>query len=553
MPGSNAIPITVGVVGHLDVVTTEKHKQQILQLFKDLIAKYPGSPVYLFSSIAEGADRFVAKIFLDLKYSEKVYLNRLELIIPTPFCTEEYKKDFNEDSAREFDDFIKKAKGSFCINCEEYTGDRPQQYLRAGKFVADSSIILLAMWDGEKGKKGGTADVVRHKIAGDDENVAESTFEYDGSVFILPCRRSGSSEEFSNSVVNTPDLTLDLILRDPAIREALEKIEEINCLPSVNEEPSFLESQLQLFKFHDKLNDSQKLLMKWYSLFDIQSMKFRAKDIVITVWLFLFGFFFITTLEIYSNLSQSDPILGAAMFFVVVATVIYWFSRLTGNHRKYLINRTLAEALRIQFYWNIAGIGRNVSDFFLRIHRKDFTWLKYLLSAIYGITYNSKPITSEIITLLTDNWIKDQSGFFRSATSRMTKQVNFYNRISNISFFLAFGLLVSIFFVGSFYKEHNFLNDLLVIIGTFLGIFALIKAYLQMKGYNQLMNQYELMNVIYARADSKIAETETYGLNEEEKNIYLKELFFVIGKEALIENGNWYQIFKEKEPEIEGI
>jgi hypothetical protein len=30
-------------------------------------------------------------------------------------------------------------------------------------------------------------------------------------------------------------------------------------------------------------------------------------------------------------------------------------------------------------------------------------------------------------------------------------------------------------------------------------------------------------------------------------------LFFVIGREALIENGSWYMIFKEKEPEIEGI
>jgi hypothetical protein len=37
------------------------------------------------------------------------------------------------------------------------------------------------------------------------------------------------------------------------------------------------------------------------------------------------------------------------------------------------------------------------------------------------------------------------------------------------------------------------------------------------------------------------------------KHSYLRELFFVIGKEALIENGSWYLIFKEKEPEIEGI
>jgi hypothetical protein len=33
----------------------------------------------------------------------------------------------------------------------------------------------------------------------------------------------------------------------------------------------------------------------------------------------------------------------------------------------------------------------------------------------------------------------------------------------------------------------------------------------------------------------------------------MKKLFFVIGKEALIENGNWYLILKEEKPEIEGI
>jgi hypothetical protein len=74
-----------------------------------------------------------------------------------------------------------------------------------------------------------------------------------------------------------------------------------------------------------------------------------------------------------------------------------------------------------------------------------------------------------------------------------------------------------------------------------------------MKGYEQLMNQYELMSVIYDRAGSKIAETRGYDLNEEQRKAYLKELFFVIGKEALIENGSWYMIFKEKEPELEGI
>jgi hypothetical protein len=553
MPRKNAIPITVGVVGHLDVVTREEHKQQISQLFSDLAEKYPNSPLYLFSSVADGADRFVARIFLDLKYSGKDYNSRFELIIPGPFKKEEYRKDFNEESAREFDEFVSKAKSYLCVSGDEPHDDRPLQYLRAGKFVADSSIILLALWDGEKGKKGGTSDIVRHKIAGDDENVDESTFEYDGSVFIVPCRRLGSADSSVTSEKNSPPLSIDVVLKDAAIKETIEKIESINSLPDLSESDDFNHSRQGLFSEINKLNEPQRMIMNWYSLFDILSMKFRERDIYINILLFVFGFFFLIALEIYSNLSQTSITLGISMLFIVAATIIYWYSRITSNHRKYLINRTLAEALRIQFYWNLAGIDKNVSDFFLRIHRKDFTWLKHMLSAIYGITFINRKISTQTVSDLIENWIRDQSRFFKVSIIKMSKQISFYSRVANFFFIVSLALLFSIFFAESYYVRNQILNDLLVIIGSFLGIFALIKAYLEMKGYNQLMNQYELMKVIYDRAESKIEETDTYGLNEEEKNAYMKELFFVIGKEALIENGNWYQIFKEKEPELEGI
>ena len=71
---SDRIPITVGVIGHLDVITTDEHRVQIEKLFSDLAAKYPNSPVHLFSSIAEGADRFVAEIFLNMKWENEEYL-----------------------------------------------------------------------------------------------------------------------------------------------------------------------------------------------------------------------------------------------------------------------------------------------------------------------------------------------------------------------------------------------------------------------------------------------------------------------------------------------
>ena len=550
---SDKIPITVGVVGHLDFIATEEHRLQIIKLFRDLASAYPVSPIYLFSSIAEGADRFVASIFLDLKKKDEEYKNRFELIVPLPFNTDEYKKDFDGVSKHEFDELLKQATRSFCIGCEGFENDRPQQYLKAGKFVADSSIILLALWDGEKGKKGGTKDIIRHKIAGDDDNVAESTFEYDGTVFIMPCNRTSTPAKVLNTEDNAEGLSLDMVLKDSAIKDVLEKIEEINSESVIIGLPKLEKSQSYLFNIPEKLDAPQNSILRWYSIFDTLSLSFREKDITITIWLFVIGFLLIVTLEIYSNVFLTNFVLGIAMLFNVFATMIYFYSRIRKNHQKYLYNRTLAEALRIQFYWNIAGINKNVSDYILRIHRKDFTWVKHFLSAIYGITYNNKTISSGTIKDLNDNWVKNQADFFKSSINRITQQLNFYHKISNTSFVLAFVLLVSIFFFSEYYKTNKFLNDLLVIIGTLLSLFALIRAYIQMKGYEQLLNQYELMNVIYQRAASKIIETDTYELDPDQKILYLKELFFVIGKEALIENGNWYLIFKEKEPEIEGI
>lgn len=553
MDETYAIPITVGVVGHIDVVTTESHSRQISNLFCALAEQYPNSPVYLFSSVADGADRFVANIFLDLKKSRPEFRERFELIIPTPFCPDEYRKDFDGASLAEFDILLKEAKSNFCISCEEFKNDRPLQYLRTGKFVADSSVILIALWDGEKGRKGGTADIVRHKISGDDDNVADSIFGYDGTVFILPCNRKKSAGRLPFSSGNGETLSLEIVLKDPAIKETLEKIEEINSMSAGLEEEIPRRSQSCLFRSREKLDSSQNSLLKWYSIFDTLSLSHRRREMRISIWLFVIGMFLIVALEIYSNLFHINMVLGALMLFLIIAVIIYFFSNNQKNHTKYLYNRTLAEALRIQFYWNIAGINRNVSDFFLRIHRKDLTWVKHLLSAIHGITYTNKNISTEIIEDLTSSWVIKQAGFFKFSISRMRKQLGVLQKVSNGSFLIAFALLVSIFFLRDYYDRYDLHGILLVVIGTFLGIFALIKGYIKMKSYEQLLNQYELMSVIYSRAESKITGTETYDLSPAERNSYLRELFFVIGKEALIENGNWYLIFKEKEPEIKGI
>jgi hypothetical protein len=553
MKGLEKIPITVGIVGHLDVITTEEHRLQIRKLFTDLAAAYPNSPVYLFSSLAEGADRFAANIFLDLKRTNGNYKEKFELIVPMPLKDEDYKEDFDDHSAKEFDDLLKQAKRKFLVGCNDRKVDRPQKYLEAGKFVADCSLILIALWDGQEGKKGGTSDVVKYKSTGDDKNSAESTFEYDGTVFILPCNRATTKGQASVIQKDEINLSLEIVLEDSSIKEALERIEEINSDSLKIRQKAFSRSQSFLISDPEKLDAPQKSLLSWYSVLDSLSIRFHRRDMRTAVSLFVIGLFIVISLAVYTNLWLHKIVLAVALFLIILAGITYFYSRITKDHTKYLYNRTLAEALRIQIYWNIAGINKNVSDYILRIHRKEFSWIEHILSSIYGISYNNKQITAVEINYLATNWVKNQADFFESSIRKMVKKLTHYQLISNIAFIIAFTLLLSIFFLEQFYLKNNFMNFLQVVIGSLLSVFALIRAFIKMKGYDQLLNQYELMNVLYQKAETKINAINFSLPETEEQLAYLKELFFIIGKEALIENGNWYLILKEKEPGIEGI
>jgi len=551
--GSEKIPITVGVIGHIDAITTPEHKLQIEKLFTDLAVKYPNSPVYLFSSVAEGADRFVAGIFLELKKKHEEYKKRFELIIPMPFNEEEYKNDFDSSSQKEFENFLKQAKRKFCTGNDNTKTDRAENYLKTGKFVADSSLILIAFWDGEEGKKGGTSDIVKYKRTGDDADVAKSTFEYKGSVYVLPCLRKSNVSIMPGIQNENSVFSLEMVLKDSSIKEALEKIEEINKDSLITSQNDRERSQNFLISNPEKLDPPQRAILNSYSILDLLSILYHKRYMNIVISLFVTGLFIVMSLAIYTNLWLNNVVLSVTIFLIAFAGVLYYYSRMTKDHSKYLYNRTLAEALRIQFYWNIAGINQNVSDFILRIHRKEFTWIEHILSSIYGINYNSKTISSAAINDLNTNWVKNQADFFDTSIRKMTQKLTLYHLISNISFILAFALLLSIFFLDKLYAMNNNMNYLQVVIGTLLSIFALIRAFIKIKGYDQLLNQYDLMNVLYQKAEAKIVQVSSGLYEADEELTYLKELFFVIGKEALIENGNWYLILKEKEPGIEGI
>ena len=117
----------------------------------------PEPPVLrVISPLAEGSDRFVADVGLALGF---------ELQCPLPFPREEYEKDFeSEDSRERFHELLGQATAVLELDGSRNTIESPdlesRSYEAAGRVVLNQSDVMIAIWDGDSGKKGGTAQMV---------------------------------------------------------------------------------------------------------------------------------------------------------------------------------------------------------------------------------------------------------------------------------------------------------------------------------------------------------------------------------------------------------
>ena len=143
--------VTLGVTGHRFLAEMEKINAGMEQAVACILKAYPGYKFRVLSSLAEGADRLLAKRLL--------LLPGAHLWVPLPLSKEEYLEDFASPVSRsEFNDLMSSARRVIPMPaCEE----RVQGYQAAGRYVLEHSDVLLAVWDGKSAQgAAGTAEIV---------------------------------------------------------------------------------------------------------------------------------------------------------------------------------------------------------------------------------------------------------------------------------------------------------------------------------------------------------------------------------------------------------
>ena len=552
----NKNPITTGVIGHRFAKFTPEHKKIVKEIFVSLTDKFPNSPIVLFSQLAIGIDTIVAEIFLEVKKETKRDFRLIASIpydidyyIKTQFSTPEQLNVFNHLIQQAYRTFVinkmppkvKKALDND-LNCDEIN----KYYRLGGEFVADSSIVLIALWEGFDNKKeGGTANIVTYKKTGSyKKNISKHIYDKEGSLISIPCNRIDTNYNFI-----LENNYFEKLLEDKSIEKALNKIEELNSSLKNIDKLMLHKNANYLFPDVLVLEKNNEELKSFFAIADTQANLHQIKYNQILTGLFILGFVIFGVFEAYKHLGLHQVLFFSTLTLIAFAFGIFKISFKWKNHKKYIENRVLAEALRIQFFWNIAGIKKPVSNYILRIHRKEYNWIKHILLAIYGVTYSDHPNNN--IEVVKEHWIENQKSYFNDKIEKIEEKEKQYKIFSYGTFFIGIILLIGIFALNLKYENNHLLHPLIVLDSIVFGIFALTKAYYEKKGYEQIKTQYSLMSSIYSVSSEKIKEIEK--LNNKNVAEEIDEIIKLTGKEALVENGYWYMIYKDKAPEIEGI
>jgi len=157
------------------------------------------------------------------------------------------------------------------------------------------------------------------------------------------------------------------------------------------------------------------------------------------------------------NLTSSIGAIRAGLFVVAVALLaLSWIIIVRARKGRYDERqndyRAIAEALRVQFFWNACGSGESVDQRYLQRQKNELSWIRAVVSSVSSpVTKDREEFEALKDTLKLDRlrriqrgWIGEQQTYFQRVTFELGKRKHWLHFFANI--FLVAGVLM--IFVG---------------------------------------------------------------------------------------------------------
>ena len=551
------VPLTIGVTGHRDLVPEEvpRIEARVRSLFEGLRAQFPDRPLQVLSPLAEGADRLVARVALDLG---------VKLAVPLPLPSEIYQEDFaTETSRQEFLDLLGRAAavyelpaapGSNPARWDKRNVHRNRQYAAAGIFLCAHSHLLLALWDGKPSTElGGTAQVI-------------GFHHYD----VMPGYSTAMGPNRQTLVSDDSDLVYHIVVsRDRPNGSPVEGLLPLSASWLTSDEAQPRSSELpmryaRVFELTSRFNRDvrrfqDRIVRDGYPLIEPGTQElmpegaryidllFRAADALAIYFqqrtlaalrathffAFLMGLLFV----MYSNVEARRYLMVGFFGCLVVAFFIHTLASRGRWHSLYLEYRALAEGLRVQFYWAVAGVTSDVStkfahDNFLQKQDSDLAWIPNVMR-VAGVGCDVKPNRDpQGLKFVLQHWVgaDGQSGqlrYFRRKINEYVERSRTLEWFGKLIGVVSMALLVASLIVAS--DETR--NWLFAIMGWALLLFGLRESYSHKTAEKELIKQYQFMYSIFSKAHRRIE----VAVDDQERRGILR----ILGESALDEHAEW--------------
>ena len=560
------LPLVIGVTGHRDLRDSDREAltvslRNIFSAFRD---DYPHTPLVLLSPLAEGADRLVAHVALG---------SGLSLVVPLPMARELYETDFETpESKAEFRSLLGRAETVFTLTpLGNYTEDeirergpsRTEQYAQVGAYIAQHSHVLIALWDEVPSEKvGGTAQIVKFRLEGVPEPYGLRHSPLDivasGPLYHVVTPRVSNPDPEGN-----PGQLHKLFPKGHETDEAAEYAYHLIFLRTdqfnrdtllLNRKRAALYRESKEFLFsgdREGLPAPLKRIMDRYAAADSLAIHYQRRTIWILRALFLLVFVGVCFFQAYSDIDAQVWFLILYLIIIGAAYICYALAKWKRYHGKYLDYRALAEGMRVQFFWVLAGLKKPVADYYLRKQRSELDWIRrairvWTLSMEFqGAPPRTASISREQLRLVWGEWVTGQRQYFAKAAKRDQTWLSWQKRFVRLFFLVSVALTATQAGVQIYCNAQEGVDWLVFSMGLALVIAGLLAGYGERRALAEQIRQYAQMATIFASAEQRLTE-----LLEKGERTPALELIEELGKEALVENGDWVILHRERAVEV---
>ncbi|MCB1229152.1 MAG: hypothetical protein KDN19_02735 [Verrucomicrobiae bacterium] len=501
------------------------------------------------------------------------------------------------------------------------------QYARMGAYLARHCQVLLALWDGVKEHEmvGGTAQIVRFRLDGVPPPFGPAQALLDPAdsasvVHIVTPRRSNphpEGEPFSREVLvpkgfakSERDRTLANletfnaeVKTNPAAREADANIAMLIPGKESAAIPETAQPYLRTFGLADALSI-------WFQ----RSTRRTLERVFFAVFLAALFFNLFHSLphashgadgdahgEAVVQLHEDSPEPPAAhgpedhsaeahesagnhskseahhdghgavipwflWLYLILVTGNVWYHRRAERREyqnKYQDYRALAEGLRVQFFWSLAGMKEEAADHYLGKERGELEWIRHALrirkvlsDAASDGTENGGEPNEEVLRRVQRDWIREQQRYFVSKTHREMESLERSEKWIRTMLGLSVGLTVALAVVltapvflpwapleaiKSWVEvplPHGWVMILIVMFAVAAGLLHSLN---QLKARGEHAKRFGRMALLFDRAERHFEDWISSGRSGD-----IPALLLELGKEALAENADWVMLHRER-------